>query len=260
MSIVDPLPGRSGEILQKGLSRLKKIDIRLLAEKKKSIALVISILALGSGLFFISENGNENPGFFSENKAYAKNRYDAPADIVREKIDPLSRIGKGVIGTNDFGSKSCVGDPFATAEEEKQPEKEVDLKLADMLSGSPMEEMVPALSTRSKDVAAYLVAIAKKESNWGKHTPKKNGQECYNYWGYRGKENTTNSGYSCFDSPEHAVEVVGNRIERLIDQNINTPAKMVVWKCGRDCEAAGGQAAANKWIADVASYYNKLNS
>jgi hypothetical protein len=34
---------------------------------------------------------------------------------------------------------------------------------------------------------------------------------------------------------------------------------MVVWKCGSDCEATGGEAAARKWISDVSLYFNKLN-
>ena len=121
-----------------------------------------------------------------------------------------------------------------------------------------MMAMIPALTEQDRDVASYLVSIAKKESDWGLHTPKKNGRECYNLWGYRGRENPTESGYSCFDSPEQAVQVVGGRIGKLLGERIDTPAKMVVWKCGGDCEAAGGQAAANKWIADVAFIYNKL--
>jgi len=168
-------------------------------------------------------------------------------------IDPWHKIGKGLI-KEEASSTFCADSIIAKKEIPVNP------KFSAMLNGSPMEKMIPALNKRNNEVASYLIAIAKKESDWGKHTPKKGGRECYNFWGYRGKENTTDSGYSCFDSPSHAVEVVGNRVEKLLDSNVNTPAKMVVWKCGSDCEAAGGQAAANKWISDVASYYKKLNS
>lgn len=127
-----------------------------------------------------------------------------------------------------------------------------------MVAGTPMEKMVPALSLKDKQVASYLVAIAKKESNWGKFSPQKDGRECFNYWGYRGPEDTTASGYSCFASPKQAVNIVGKRIAKLIEQKIDTPSEMVVWKCGSNCEAAGGQEAADKWIADVGYYYQKL--
>lgn len=134
----------------------------------------------------------------------------------------------------------------------------INPKVAAMVQGTPMEAMVPYISERDEQVASYLVAIAKKESNWGKFSPKKDGQECYNYWGYRGQYNKTASGYSCFRSPKHAIETVGDRLAELIDQKIDTPSEMVVWKCGRDCVAAGGQAAADKWVRDVDFYYRKL--
>ena len=106
-------------------------------------------------------------------------------------------------------------------------------------------------------MAADLVAIAKKESNWWKYSPQKDGKSCYNYWGYRGSYNQTRSGYSCFDSPKQAVDEVGGRMAELIDQEINTPQKMVVWKCGRICSAHDPYSV-NKWIQDVDLYYNKF--
>lgn len=139
-----------------------------------------------------------------------------------------------------------------------EKEVEINQEVAKMVAGTPMEKMVPYLSEKDDQVASFLVAIAKKESNWGKFSPKKNGKECFNYWGYRGPENTTDSGYSCFRNPRQAVSVVGRRIAELIDQEIDTPSKMIVWKCGRNCEAAGGQAAADKWIQDVGYYYRRM--
>lgn len=138
------------------------------------------------------------------------------------------------------------------------PAPVINREVEKMVAGTPMEEMVPFISLKDERVASFLVAIAKKESNWGKFSPKKDGKECYNYWGYRGKENKTASGYSCFKNPRQAINVVGGRIAALIEQEIDTPKKMVVWKCGRNCEAAGGQVAANKWVQDVSYYYQKL--
>jgi hypothetical protein len=65
-------------------------------------------------------------------------------------------------------------------------------------------------------------------------------------------------GHTCFDSPQEAVTIVGARISQLVnEENIDTPEKMIVWKCGYDCdgpEAAGSQ----KWIKDVDYYYRQL--
>ncbi|PIV83693.1 MAG: hypothetical protein COW51_03410, partial [Candidatus Moranbacteria bacterium CG17_big_fil_post_rev_8_21_14_2_50_44_12] len=83
--------------------------------------------------------------------------------------------------------------------------------------------------------------------------------DCYNYWGYKGRENVTAGGYSCFSSPEHAVEVVGGKIESLVDRGVKNPAQMISWKCGRSC-AGHGQANVQKWISDVAIYFNRINS
>lgn len=121
----------------------------------------------------------------------------------------------------------------------------------------PIEKMAPYIAKQDKVVAAYLVAIAKKESNWGKYSPQKDGKSCYNYWGYRGTYNQTQSGYSCFNSPAQAVRVVGKRMAELIDQDINTPRKMVVWKCGSICSSHNPYSV-NKWIQDVNLYYNKF--
>lgn len=134
-----------------------------------------------------------------------------------------------------------------------------EVKIKKMVKGYPIEKMVKRISQKNKEVSSFLIAIAKKESNWGKYSPKKDGKECYNYWGYRGSYNQTESGYSCFDSPEQAVEVVGSRISDLIDEEINTPKKMIVWKCGSNCEGHSEESV-EKWIDDVELYLNKMSS
>jgi hypothetical protein len=236
--MVDPLPS---------LKKLRDIYEGIDTVKKNHIKLSFTILTLSIGLFFY---------FASDNQALA-HRKDEPLHITPEAIDPLHRIGKGIKIFDCTVSSSCLKTETLVQAEVVTADNSI---IAETVAGSPMAEMVPALEQRSKEVSSYLVAIAKKESDWGVHSPKKAGRDCYNYWGYRGKENTTDSGYSCFDSPNHAIEVVGDRIEKLLDQNINTPAKMVVWKCGSNCEATGGQAAANKWISDVKLYHDRLSS
>ncbi|MFH1183196.1 MAG: hypothetical protein V1690_02960 [Candidatus Moraniibacteriota bacterium] len=129
-----------------------------------------------------------------------------------------------------------------------------------MVKGYPIENMVSEIAKQDRIVAAFMVAIAKKESSWGVRVPVYQGQDCYNYWGWRGKNPVGSGGHTCFDSPEDAVDTVAKKIAILIDEyGRNTPAKMVVWKCGSDCNATGGQAAANKWISDVNLYFKKLN-
>lgn len=135
----------------------------------------------------------------------------------------------------------------------------LEKNLTTLVSGFPIKKMVPFISTKDKRTAAFLIGIAKKESNWGKYSPKLNGKDCYNYWGYRGSgENVTPSGYTCFDSPRQAVDVVGQRISNLInDSNLSTPSQMIVWKCGWNC-AGHSNESVDKWIADVGLYYNKV--
>jgi len=133
----------------------------------------------------------------------------------------------------------------------------LELAVGKLVDGHPMEKMTPFIANQNEEVAKYLVAIGKKESNWGVFSPQKDGKDCYNYWGYRGTYNQTDSGYSCFDNPRQAVRVVGGRIGELLAQNIETPAEMIVWKCGSSC-AGHGDENVQKWIDDVGYYYKKL--
>lgn len=131
-------------------------------------------------------------------------------------------------------------------------------RIRSMVSEYPIQEMAPYISKQNRIVAAFLVAIAKKESNWGKFSPQKEGRNCYNYWGYRGTYNQTDSGYSCFDSPEQAVKVVGERIGEFVDRKIDNPRKMAVaWKCGFDC-SGHSFFSVKKWEWDVGYYFKKI--
>lgn len=140
-------------------------------------------------------------------------------------------------------------------------EKELLKKDLNVLAkGYPIEAMIPYIATKDRKTAAYLIGIAKKESNWGRRKPVLEGQDCYNYWGFRLKQERMGSGgHTCFDTPKEAVNVVAARISEIIERNEAESAKnMIVWKCGSNCAVTGGQLAANKWIADVDIYAKKV--
>lgn len=124
----------------------------------------------------------------------------------------------------------------------------------------PIVDMADSIARYDDPIAGLIVGIAKKESNWGKRTPKLRGEECFNYWGYRGPGNRgmTEDGYGCFEKPGDAVETIGNRLVELSELRSTTePANMVVWKCGSSC-AAHSPESVRKWISDVDIYYRQF--
>ncbi|MDD5397001.1 MAG: hypothetical protein PHW24_02995 [Candidatus Moranbacteria bacterium] len=129
-----------------------------------------------------------------------------------------------------------------------------------MVQGYPIEQMTPYIVKQDPKTAMFLVAIAKKESAWGKRHPVLNGEDCYNYWGFRLKsEKMGSGGHTCFDSPEQAVNTIAQRIDELVkEEKIDTPKEMVVWKCGYGCQDRKKDASEIKWIKDVDYYYNEL--
>lgn len=236
------------------LPKLRKfcITFRGFGKSKKRNILIITILVVATGLFF---------SVSLRKKALAeKNIPDAvQADLAL--ADPMKRIDRSFPeklekDKQENGKRICED---IRGEGQDKKFKIAEAGYRNILSGYPMEEMVPALARQNKDVAAFLIGIAKKESNWGVHTPKKDGRECYNFWGFKGGYKLTPDGYSCFDSPEQAVDMVGARIQDLIAKKIDTPARMVVWKCGSTCKGHDPVAVA-KWISDVSIYYYRLES
>jgi hypothetical protein len=142
-----------------------------------------------------------------------------------------------------------------------EADKDFNIRAKELVKGYPIAEMMPYIIEKDPKVAAFYIAIAKKESNWGKRVPVLNGKDCYNYVGYRGKsEKKGSGGHTCFKNRKEAVDVVSKRIKDLIEiYDRDTAKEMVVWKCGSSCAATGGQAAANKWIDDVDHILEKLN-
>ena len=130
-----------------------------------------------------------------------------------------------------------------------------------VVDGYPIELMAPSIAARDQITAAFLVGIAKKESNWGRRVPRdESGADCYNYWGWRGEGSRGIAmGHGCFASPEEAIGIVGGRLDTLIQQyQRDTPAEMIVWKCGTSC-AGHSPESVQKWISDVGLYFDKIN-
>lgn len=138
-------------------------------------------------------------------------------------------------------------------------DKDIAARVQEMTRGYPIESMSEYIARFDEKTAAFLVSIAKKESNWGRRIPVLKGKDCYNYWGFRDPDNTLGSGgHTCFSSPEHAVRQVGKRIRELIYKyDRDTPKEMAVWKCGSVCnEDVSGSV--QKWIADVDWCYDNF--
>lgn len=132
--------------------------------------------------------------------------------------------------------------------------------IRDMVKGYPIEAMLPYIFQQDRLTAAFLIGIAKKESNWGKRVPVLEGQDCYNYWGYRGiRRMMGTGGHTCFNSREDAVETVAARLTKLIQsEKLDTPEKMIIWKCGFSCQGHSRESV-KKWISDVDMYFSQLS-
>lgn len=144
-----------------------------------------------------------------------------------------------------------------------QPKQATPLEkeISQMVQGYPIEKMVPYILKQDPKTAMFLVAIAKKESAWGKRKPVLDGKDCYNYWGFRLRaEKMGSGGHTCFDSPKEAVETIASRIDQLVqEEDIDTPSDMIVWKCGYVCQDKPKTLSEKKWINDVDFYYSAMN-
>jgi hypothetical protein len=231
--------------------------LRGLRTKKIKILLIISLVII-TRLFFSV--------YFGE-KALAKQTEITP-EVDLANIDPIEKIrtqedvkAEKICAEVMPENKSVISEKINKDTEDKKNNNDNSPRekmIREILAGSPMEKMISAIGKREKGTAAFLVAIAKKESDWGRHAPSKSGRDCYNYWGYKGSYNLS-MGYSCFDSPEQAVEVVGGRIDDLTQKGVNTPERMVVWKCGSSCSWDRPENV-QSWIGAVRTYWSKLIS
>lgn len=214
----------------------------------------ISTLGLLMGVFYFAQTASIVQAEGTETPSEDESSYHLC--VLKEELE-------AVIGESDL----AITGPVIHAKEDCLPEEQkqnneqeiLQRELQLLLAGHPMEEMAAALAAQDKTVAALLVGIGKKESNWGKRSPSKGGQDCYNYWGYKTSGSRGQAlGHACFGSPEEAVDVVAGRIAHFVyDTNRDTPSKMIVWKCGSSC-AGHAPGSVSKWIADVQMYYNKV--
>lgn len=273
---------RCAELTAKSLSLFKKASFN----RKRGLNVIsIGTTFLVCGFFYsflFLQNSPINPNYTTEKStffekisggtfavAYAKTELEeATPSFCNSNFIEKNSSGLQIELSPSFCEKAPLVSTEKSAFEEnlkKEQEKEkkqekLKIELLEILRGTPMEQMIDPLLEQEKTVAALLVGIAFKESKFGEFSPKKNGRECFNYWGFKGKTNLTNSGYSCFSSPREAVEVVGERLKKLsIDSGRTKPAQLTVWKCGSSC-ATHSPGSVQKWIADVSMFYNKIEA
>ena len=165
----------------------------------------------------------------------------------------------GMVFANIINSRKS--NQFAGPNDEQKKRIAFEKEISKLVQGYPIARMTPYISQKDPKVAAFMIAIAKKESNWGKRKPVLAGNDCFNYWGFRLKsERMGSGGHTCFDSPREAVNTVAARVDELVnEENIDSPNEMVVWKCGYGCQDDAKSASEQKWIRDVDLYYSKLS-
>ena len=200
-------------------------------------------------------------GSVSTVKAEREIRYGENPIVFQGVEEAPSEEGAVTTRGGENQSAPLCEDDVARAEGESEEDFQFRLSLMRMLSGKPIERMIPLIAKRDRETAAFLVAIARKESSWGEHVPSLDGIDCFNYWGYKGRGSRgVGMGHACFGSPEEAIETVGNRIAILIhEKKLNSPERLIVWKCGSSCAGHSPESVA-KWIADVRFIYTKVLS
>lgn len=184
---------------------------------------------------------------------------EAPQETSKE-CQQEKEIEKALAATTELPTENEEARALAEAkkEQEKMYQKRV-AELEEMLEGYPLAKMAPSIAKQDPEIAALIVGIARKESQWGLRSPKKNG-DCFNYWGYKGAAGRgTGMGYACFATREEAVEKIAARLEKLVDKRgTSKPSALVTpWKCGNSC-ATHSPESVRKWVSDVNQYYTKV--
>lgn len=242
------------EALGKGIrQKVEKIylHIKRALESQNNKKLLLLILLSGVFCFRSFAVADRSEARAKEDINIQKNVFLKPNN---EKISLKTNVKEGLELISSL-------EKFPLSAENEAREDVVSLleqEIVEIVDGYPLKNMAPSISRYERQVAALAVGIAKKESDWGRRAPSKNGKDCYNYWGYKGSgKSGTAMGYACFASAEEAVKTVVSRIEYFVNKNLNTPARMVVWKCGFSCSWDNPKNVA-KWISDVSIYYNRI--
>jgi len=215
-------------------------------------AFTLTLLIFSSAYFFEKSWGANSPAAPSQTEGVVLGMVDSRPQLAEAGSDATNASAL------KLADEDVIFNLLGKIKEEKQDQ--FASEILTYLKGKPMADMAPYIAEEPRTVAAFLVGIAMKESKFGLYAPHaSDGSDCHNYWGYRGPENTTASGYSCFSNPQQAVVTVGKRIAKLVNQGASNPSEMVVWKCGASC-SWDDPANVRKWIADVGINFYKINS
>jgi hypothetical protein len=229
------------------------IEGRIHSVLKDNKISILFFLIIISGFFFYNQLSGILPQYF-----IASYKLDGRDPGEKDWIAGFTEVkvpGKEKI---EREKSYLIKNEIALESKEEVIEKSTETELHRIVGGAPIKEMVPSITKLDRKVAAFVVGIAKKESDWGRHAPTLAGTTCYNYWGYKGSGSRgTSMGYACFGTPEEAVDTVGKRIGTLVSKNINEPRQMLVWKCGASC-ASHDPAGVQKWVSDVSLYFGKV--
>jgi hypothetical protein len=172
------------------------------------------------------------------------------ASVIEEGVEPISSSERA----------NCLERIAEVAPFVAEEPSALELEIRELTAGFPIEVMAPYIARYDREVAALIVGIAKKESNWGLRVPLDDAfADCYNYWGFKGAgERGVAMGHGCFGTPEEAVGRIGDRLTELVERTGSSdPARLVVWKCGSTC-AGHSPESVSKWISDVRLYYDQL--
>lgn len=238
---------RKGQLYMRRVKRLIGRVMPTLAPHKMLYASIFSGIAFGMVSMAFIEHAF-GPGVF------ARSEMQATASLLQEP-------GEKAISATSTDTEEYTPDQDVFFEYFGQVTKEkYEENIREMVKGYPIEAMLPYIFEQDRLTAAFLIGIAKKESNWGKRIPVLDNQDCFNYWGYRGVRRMMGTGgHTCFNSRKDAVETVATRLNRLIhSEKLDTPEKMIVWKCGFSCQGHSRESV-KKWISDVDMYFSQLS-
>lgn len=238
---------RKGQLSFRRMKRLIDRIMPTMAPHKMLYASIFGGIAFGMVSMAFIEHAF-GPGVFA--------RSEAQPVVSESKVQ-----GQPMVSATSIGMEEYVPDQDVFFEYFGQVTKEkYEDSIRDMVKGYPIEAMLPYIFAQDRLTAAFLIGIAKKESNWGKRVPVLESQDCFNYWGYRGiRRMMGTGGHTCFNSREDAVETVAVRLNKLIhSEKLDTPEKMIVWKCGFSCQGHSRESV-KKWISDVDMYFSQLS-
>ncbi|MEA2007092.1 MAG: hypothetical protein U9O20_02945 [Patescibacteria group bacterium] len=230
---------------------VQKIDWDSSFLKTRAFAMSVGIVCMTTLLSVFMINHNTNT-------LIAETMIDSNASMTEKTVETQTKV----MGAKDEKLSQQFDEELdkfvlgALQSFDNLKQEEFEAEILRLVKGSPMEEMAPLIAAKDRTVAAFLVGIAKKESNFGRRVPVLNGEDCFNYWGYRGiRPRMGSGGHTCFNSPQDAIDTVGGRLQRLVQADVDTPQEMVLWKCGSACH---NDPMAGKWINDVNLYFSKI--